>query len=322
MLTTLSDRASVASDLTAKNRVWGFSARSNRTRPANRRQPLEPRRKNRPTATKPASGIPYWLNRDPIEEWGGLNLYGFVGNDGVNWIDLLGFERLWAFSGVGRISFIGNRNYVSDALRDDEKNPLQPHNTRDTRYRQRLRNHPSTSDKAFFPGLLFWPKTQLDAEAERKAAQSAVPGYFCNEDYKNNRRKLAVFMVAPKRAEQELPDTECCDIAWIIYFDPTDWVPHGGITGGWRDQWSGTNVSVWEASLDSIVNHRFPPDLLVQFADSDQNRGDGFDYRRGQLDLRAAIMQYLASKDEVLVCHSQGCNIVVEFINRACNPCK
>lgn len=33
-----------------------------------------------------------WPNRDPIEERGGLNLYGFVGNDGVNRWDLLG---LW-----------------------------------------------------------------------------------------------------------------------------------------------------------------------------------------------------------------------------------
>ncbi|MDD4350538.1 MAG: RHS repeat-associated core domain-containing protein, partial [Opitutales bacterium] len=31
-----------------------------------------------------------WLNRDPIEESGGLNLYGFVGNDAVNRWDLLG----------------------------------------------------------------------------------------------------------------------------------------------------------------------------------------------------------------------------------------
>jgi RHS repeat-associated protein len=31
-----------------------------------------------------------WINRDPIEERGGLNLYGFVGNDGVNQWDLLG----------------------------------------------------------------------------------------------------------------------------------------------------------------------------------------------------------------------------------------
>lgn len=33
-----------------------------------------------------------WLNRDPIEELGGLNLYGFVGNDGVNGWDVLGLN--------------------------------------------------------------------------------------------------------------------------------------------------------------------------------------------------------------------------------------
>jgi RHS repeat-associated protein len=34
-----------------------------------------------------------WLNRDPIGEEGGINLYGFVGNDPVSWIDLFGFDR-------------------------------------------------------------------------------------------------------------------------------------------------------------------------------------------------------------------------------------
>ena len=34
-----------------------------------------------------------WINRDPIEESGGLNLYGFVGND-LNMVDLLGLELL------------------------------------------------------------------------------------------------------------------------------------------------------------------------------------------------------------------------------------
>ncbi|MEP2776150.1 MAG: RHS repeat-associated core domain-containing protein [Luteolibacter sp.] len=36
----------------------------------------------------PATGR--WPSRDPIEEQGGINLYGFVGNDGVNWWDYLG----------------------------------------------------------------------------------------------------------------------------------------------------------------------------------------------------------------------------------------
>ena len=33
-----------------------------------------------------------WLSRDPMEEEGGVNLYGFVSNDGVNTYDLLGFQ--------------------------------------------------------------------------------------------------------------------------------------------------------------------------------------------------------------------------------------
>jgi RHS repeat-associated protein len=33
-----------------------------------------------------------WPSRDPIEEGGGLNLYGFVGNNGLNRIDLLGLD--------------------------------------------------------------------------------------------------------------------------------------------------------------------------------------------------------------------------------------
>ena len=47
----------------------------------------------------PVSGTRYyvpetgrWASRDPIGEYGGLNLYGFVGNDGVNWVDVLGLS--------------------------------------------------------------------------------------------------------------------------------------------------------------------------------------------------------------------------------------
>lgn len=40
----------------------------------------------------PATGT--WLSRDPIEEQGGLNLYGFVGNAPINKIDALGLYTL------------------------------------------------------------------------------------------------------------------------------------------------------------------------------------------------------------------------------------
>ena len=77
---------------TGKNRVWDFLRLANESHPANRRQPAQPRRKIRPTAMKIVSGIPYWPSRDPIEEDGGMNLYGFVGNDGTDWTDTLGLR--------------------------------------------------------------------------------------------------------------------------------------------------------------------------------------------------------------------------------------
>jgi len=50
---------------------------------------------------KPASGIPYWPSRDPIGERGGMNLYGFVGNDGVAKLDVLG-ETTCEKSNIGK----------------------------------------------------------------------------------------------------------------------------------------------------------------------------------------------------------------------------
>jgi RHS repeat-associated protein len=40
-----------------------------------------------------------WPSRDPIEESGGLNLYGFVGNDGVSKVDFLGFYEKKTIAG-------------------------------------------------------------------------------------------------------------------------------------------------------------------------------------------------------------------------------
>jgi hypothetical protein len=126
MAYTLTNPPSEKCDLTPKNRVWGFFENSNRTRPANRRQPLELRRKNRLTPTKTASGIPYWPSRDPIEEDGGLNLYGFVGNNGLSyieilglsWFDWLGDELHYTF---GRIpdpinEFVGTSEFLYDQI--------------------------------------------------------------------------------------------------------------------------------------------------------------------------------------------------------------
>lgn len=49
---------------------------------------------SRVCAYRTASGRGKWLSRDPIEETGGLNLYGFVENNPVSLIDPLGQEIL------------------------------------------------------------------------------------------------------------------------------------------------------------------------------------------------------------------------------------
>jgi len=79
-------------DPTAKNRVWGFFGEAPETSRQNRPQYLQPRRETRLNTTKVASGRTYWPSRDPIEEMGGLNLYGMLANDALNWWDYLGLE--------------------------------------------------------------------------------------------------------------------------------------------------------------------------------------------------------------------------------------
>jgi RHS repeat-associated protein len=42
-----------------------------------------------------------WINRDPIQEWGGINLYAFVGNAPVNLVDSFGeYMSFWHFLGT------------------------------------------------------------------------------------------------------------------------------------------------------------------------------------------------------------------------------
>ncbi|MDB4265375.1 hypothetical protein N9891_01355 [bacterium] len=77
-------------DPTAENRVWGFFGEQSQTSLENQPQSLQPRQGNRLAPTTIASGRTYWPSRDPIEEDGGINLYGMVENNAVNQADYLG----------------------------------------------------------------------------------------------------------------------------------------------------------------------------------------------------------------------------------------
>ena len=92
--------ASGKSAMRPENRAWGFSQNGRALSLENRRRGPEPRRKSRPTPTFFTLGIPQWPSRDPIGEEGGVNLYGFVGNNGVSMVDHLGRLAVpaWCYS--------------------------------------------------------------------------------------------------------------------------------------------------------------------------------------------------------------------------------
>jgi hypothetical protein len=89
---SLTSPAPEKSDPTAKNRVWGFFGETPQSHRENRPQSLQPRQGDPSSLTKTVSGRTYWPSRDPIEEYGGINLYGMVGNGATNLFDVLGLD--------------------------------------------------------------------------------------------------------------------------------------------------------------------------------------------------------------------------------------
>jgi uncharacterized protein RhaS with RHS repeats len=65
-----------------------------------------------------------WLNRDPIAENGGVNLYGFVGNDGVGKVDILGLEDYdWKslYDAIHENGVIAYKESIADLKRRQKK---------------------------------------------------------------------------------------------------------------------------------------------------------------------------------------------------------
>lgn len=87
------------------NHASDFSAQDSQSHRANGSAYQQPHRKNRPVTTQRVSGVHHygyryydpvtgtWPSRDPIYEVGGINIYSFVGNDGVNYWDHNGNQR-------------------------------------------------------------------------------------------------------------------------------------------------------------------------------------------------------------------------------------
>ncbi|MDF1816261.1 MAG: RHS repeat-associated core domain-containing protein [Verrucomicrobiales bacterium] len=59
-----------------------------------------------------------WINKDPIEEKGGVNLYEFVGNDSISSVDLLGLSGTWSAEEKTKADCIARCNFFRDLCFD------------------------------------------------------------------------------------------------------------------------------------------------------------------------------------------------------------
>ena len=65
-----------------------------------------------------------WTTRDPIGEAGGVNLYGFVGNDPVNWVDPLGLKTWMCEKPLDKLCEWGAECSGTKNFSDTSWNPL------------------------------------------------------------------------------------------------------------------------------------------------------------------------------------------------------
>jgi len=123
---TLTSDFQLQGDHPSENRVWGFRGVSVSGVRKLAPQVVEAHRENRVTPTKTVSGIPYWLSRDPIAENGGINLYGYVYNNPVNYYDPHGLiaDKVAVVATVGVIAAVGIGLFadaVLDGFEEGEK---------------------------------------------------------------------------------------------------------------------------------------------------------------------------------------------------------
>ncbi len=59
-----------------------------------------------------------WISRDPAEEQGGANLYGFLSNDSLNNVDYLGLRLVWSGTFVHPAGGLSNRAFAENVARE------------------------------------------------------------------------------------------------------------------------------------------------------------------------------------------------------------
>ncbi|MGI6494694.1 MAG: RHS repeat-associated core domain-containing protein [Kiritimatiellia bacterium] len=116
-----------------------------------------------------------WLNRDPIQEKGGANLYAFCGNNGINIIDLLGKQGVTVY----RIHAIGDS--MTYGVRTKTDPLMAPKDPLDLAHRKRLENIQNQGWRVYL-------KQKLDRASSGKAYRFEFSGNYPASDDPGNIR--------------------------------------------------------------------------------------------------------------------------------------
>ena len=279
-----------------------------------------------------------------------MNHYCMLGNESLNWIDSLGLApKIWTGSGIH--SFNANYQgsdgfvpYMSEELQgisgystdgtpcapkdpDDayEQAPWPTFRGGDVNFVSRAGinwdywKH-STKGKNLVP----FAEHVLDEEA-RQLSKYVTKGQFCE----GPRKKIKVLLLAPKTDTLPLkPEGSCCDIEFVVYWSPKDTCPNQDLLNSaftahetqeyWK-QWGGsrtykvtTKVSGSEHKLKGFIDSRTDPTL------NNRNEETGYAPHPVRDYLRPWYAQQNGKVDYIFVGHSQGANILMHVLNRAC----
>lgn len=274
-----------------------------------------------------------WISRDPIGENGGTILYVYCANNSLEWVDAFGLQDFYVFSGVRPGAWSSSANYMQQ-LAHQAGLPTPVNASYNPAYPPSLgapvSNHPSRSDTTMLPDMLpVFPFSELilNAEASEKAAQAFRPAQFCG----NTRRKIKVLMIAPKTTADN-PSSRCCDIEIRVLYDPRDIVPNLALYRGTQRDWSQiiNGGSVVPVNLAGGTHHSVSPldtPYSVARRETILEPGVGrlFSWRQGPSTVtpQTILRDWLAdhSNHSVMLCHSQGCNILMHGLARACCAC-
>lgn len=188
----------------------------------------------------------------------------------------------------------------------------------------------------FLSGGILDIKGYLEADAERNKA-CVRDKIRCTQCPCDHQKSIGIVMLAPKTTHAPQINCKCCKLTFLILFDHEDIVANGS-----QWPWDPGNTmfgnSFWKNNFTAgncVSGRAFDVDFrdLPSHGSSAQPGGgvssgevtevhphggiwSGFN---PPISICSEIAKIRGDTDQLIVCHSQGCNIVMHAINEACN---